>query len=87
VKKLFRVETSKSGKAVIRAYNNVPTSYETKENEFFNFLEAKQILISQSGQEYQDAYSEFQYNMGLEEDACPTLQFKEDSDVEQTTTA
>lgn len=92
IKRLFRIETGKDGNEYIKAYQNVPEDYTPKEKEFFNFMEAKQCLISQSGQKYQMAYDTFQYNLGLEEDGCETRDFnslflEELSDVEETTTA
>lgn len=86
-RKLFRIEDY-AGKSMIKAYSQVPTSYQPKENEFFNFLEAKQRLVSQSGQVFELARLEFEHNLQMDEDSCVILDFEEETeDVEQTTAA
>lgn len=91
-KQLFRVERGKDGNNLIKAYNNVPEGYTPREKEFFSFMEAKQCLVSQSGQAYQRAYQQFQYDIRMDEDCCEQREFddlfmEDIADVAETTTA
>ena len=90
-KTLFRIEIGKNGNNLIKAYQNVPSGYTPKEKEFFDFMEAKQCLVSQSGQTYQKAYQQFQYDIKLDEDCCETKEFNElfkgETENVETTTA